>query len=389
MAKTKEDLALSLADTLNKKFKSDGQVAYFIGGENTPTDVTEWVSTGSSMLDLAISNRPHGGTPVGRIIEVNGLESSGKSLVAGHILAETQRKGGVAVYIDTENALSMEFLEAIGIDVSKMLYIALDTVEQIFDAMESIINKVRESNKDRLLTIVVDSLAAATTSNEKEADYSKAGWNTDKAIIVSAAFRKITRLIGKERICVVMTNQLRQKMGVMFGDPWTTSGGKGLPFHASVRLRLKPVGQIKIKTPAGEQPIGIKVRAQVIKNRVGPPLRTAEFDVFFDRGIDDSGNWYKILDDNGIIINSNPGKKIINHKGEEIQFLPDDTTSKNTELPKWSELVNEGDPDFRKFLYEKICSFVIMKYKKKSENGEIEGLDSEIISSDEVIEEND
>lgn len=371
----KEDLALSLAETLNKKFKTDGQVAYFIGGENTPTDVDEWVSTGSSMLDLAISNRPHGGIPVGRIIEINGLESSGKSLVAAHLLAETQRKNGIAVYIDTENALSMEFLEAIGIDISKMLYVQLDTTEQIFDAMVSIINKIRESNKDRLVTIVVDSLAAATTMNEKEGDFEKVGWDTDKALIVSRAFRKILRLIGKERICLVFTNQLRQKLGVMFGDQWTTSGGKGLAFAASVRIRLKSIGQIKIKTASGEQVIGVKVRAQVIKNRVGPPFRTADFDVFFNRGIDDSDNWLQILKDNEIVMRSSPGSKLIDHKGEERKFIADE----------WSDLLNE-DEELKEFLYQKICDATIMKYKSVSDIG---GLDAEIISTDEVISEND
>jgi len=234
----KEDLASSLAETLNKKFKNAGQVAYFIGEETTPTDIGEWVSTGCSMLDLAISNRPYGGIPVGRIIEINGLESSGKSLVAAHILAETQKKDGVAVYIDIENALSMEFLQAIGVDINKMLYIQLDTAEQIFEAIESIINKVRESSKDKLVTIVVDSLAAATTSNEKEADYNKEGWATDKAIIVSKAFRKIVRLIGQERIAVVFTNQLRTKLGVMFGDPWCVD-----PYTTKIKIRYKLNGK--------------------------------------------------------------------------------------------------------------------------------------------------
>jgi len=230
----KEDLALTLAETLNKKFKIDGKVAYFIGGENTPTDVNEWVSTGSSMLDLAISNRPHGGLPVGRIIEINGLEASGKSLIAAHVLAETQRKGGVAVFIDTENAVSMEFFEAIGVDISKMLYVQLDTVEDIFEAIESIINKIRTSDKSKLVTIVVDSLAGATTSVERDADYSKDGWATSKAIIISKAFRKITRLIGKERIVLVCTNQLRQKMGVMFGDPYCVD-----PYSTKIKIRYK------------------------------------------------------------------------------------------------------------------------------------------------------
>jgi recombination protein RecA len=231
----KDDIAHSLADVLNKQFKKDGQVAYFIDG-NTPTDVNDWVSTGSSMLDLAISNRPHGGLPIGRIVEFNGLEASGKSLLAAHSIASAQEKGGLGVYIDTENALSKDFLEAIGVDVEKMLYVQLDTVEQIFQTIEQIITTIRESDKNKLVVIVVDSLAAASTSLEMENDYEKQGWNTGKAIVVSAAFRKITRLIGKERVVLIFTNQLRQKMGVMFGDPWTTSGGKGLPFHASIRV---------------------------------------------------------------------------------------------------------------------------------------------------------
>ena len=141
----RDDLAGTLADTLNKKF-SDVKVAYFLDGtEETPTDLTEWISTGSSLLDLAISNRPHGGIPVGRITEITGMEASGKSLISAHLLANTQKKDGLAVYIDTENALNEEFARAIGIDVSKMLYIQLETVEDIFEVIESIIMKVRES----------------------------------------------------------------------------------------------------------------------------------------------------------------------------------------------------------------------------------------------------
>ena len=153
----RDQLASVLADSLNKKFK-DYKVAYFLdGSEDTPTDLTEWISTGSSMLDLAIANRPNGGIPVGRITEITGLEGSGKSLIAAHILAETQKKGGLAVYIDTENAMNEEFLRCIGINVNDMLYIQLETVEDIFEIIENIITKVRESDKDRLVSIVVDS----------------------------------------------------------------------------------------------------------------------------------------------------------------------------------------------------------------------------------------
>ena len=150
----KDDLAGVLADSLNKKFK-DYKVAYFLdGAQPTPTDIKEFISTGSTMLDLAISNRPNGGIAVGRITELNGLESSGKSLVGAHLLAETQKKDGVAVYIDTETAVSEEFLEVIGVDMNKMLYLHLETIEDIFEAIEEIVVKVRESDKNRLMIFV-------------------------------------------------------------------------------------------------------------------------------------------------------------------------------------------------------------------------------------------
>lgn len=144
---TRDELAGVLAETLNKQFK-DMKVAYFLDGtDTTPTDIKDFVSTGSTMLDLAISNKPNGGIAVGRITELNGLESSGKSLLGAHMLAETQKKGGVAVYIDTETSVSTEFLGAIGVDVDSMLYLHLETVEDIFQAVEEIVSKVRESDK--------------------------------------------------------------------------------------------------------------------------------------------------------------------------------------------------------------------------------------------------
>ena len=200
-----------------------------------------------------------------------------------------RKRGGVAVYIDTETSVSREWLETIGVDVSKLLYLHVETVEDIFECIESIIAKIRESDRDRLVTILVDSLAGASTKVEMEADFEKDGWATSKAIIVSKAMRKITQMIGRERIALVFTNQLRQKLGVMFGDPWTTSGGKALPFHSSTRIRLKNMGQIKVGTK--KDVIGMKCRAQIIKNRLGPPLRHADFNLYFDSGIDDKGSW--------------------------------------------------------------------------------------------------
>ena len=346
---TRDELAGVLAATINKQFK-DMKVAYFLDGTDTPpTDIKDFVSTGSTMLDLAISNTPDGGIAVGRITELNGLESSGKSLLGAHMLAETQKKGGVAVYIDTETAVSTEFLTAIGVDVDNMLYLHLETVEDIFHAIEEIVAKVRESDRDRLVTILVDSLAAASTNVEMEADFDKDGWATSKAIIISKAMRKITQMIGRQQIALVFTNQLRQKLGVMFGDPWTTSGGKALPFHASTRIRLKNTGQIKDKK---NNTIGMKMRAQVIKNRLGPPMRHADFELYFETGIDDDGSWLKVMKDHKLVKQGGSWYTMQDHKDKEVKFQSKD----------WSELLQ--DSEFRSHCYNLICDKVILKYEK-------------------------
>ena len=346
---TRDDLAGVLADTINKQFK-DMKVAYFLdGSDTTPTDIKDFISTGSTMLDLAISNRPDGGIAVGRITELNGLESSGKSLIGAHVLAETQKKGGVAVYIDTETAVSTDFLEAIGVDVESMLYLHLETVEDIFSAIEEIVAKVRESDKDRLVTILVDSLAAATTKVELEAEFDKDGWATSKAIILSKAMRKITQMIGRQRVALVFTNQLRVKLGAMFGDPYTTSGGKALPFHASTRIRLKNKGQIKDNK---KNVIGMTILAQVIKNRLGPPLRKAEFPLYFESGVDDEGSWLQVLKDHNLVKVGGAWYTMKDHEGNEIKFQSKD----------WAEKLE--DEEFKSYCYQMICDKVILKYTK-------------------------
>ena len=348
---TRDDLAGQLAASLNKTFK-DTKVAYFLdGSDTTPTDIKEFISTGSTLLDLAISNRPNGGIAVGRISELNGLESSGKSLVGAHLLAETQKKGGVAVYIDTETAVSQDFLKVIGVDINNMLYLHLETVEDIFAAVEEIVAKVRESDKDRLVTILVDSLAAASTNVEMEADFDKDGWATAKAIIISKAMRKITQLIGREKIALIFTNQLRQKLGVMFGDPWTTSGGKALPFHASTRIRLKNMGQIK---DTAKNVLGMKCRAQIVKNRLGPPLRHADYDMYFDRGIDNYGAWLTVLKEHKLVKVGGAWYTLTDEKGKEHKFQSKD----------WEELITKND-ELREYVYKIICDKVILQYKEK------------------------
>ena len=362
----KDELAEVIASELNKQFKSH-QVAYFLDGvDQTPTDVTDWISTGSTILDLAISNRPDGGLAAGRITEINGLEGSGKSLIGAHALAATQKKGGLAVYIDTESAVSSEFLQAIGIDTENMLYVHLETVEEIFDTIETIVAKIRESDKDKLVTILVDSLAAASTKVEMDADFDKDGWATAKAIVISKAMRKITQLIARQRVCLIFTNQLRQKLGVMFGDPWTTSGGKALPFHSSTRIRLKNVGQIK---DTKKNTIGIKIRAQVIKNRLGPPLRSADFSLYFDKGIDDFGSWLEVLKGHKLIKQAGAWYTLEDQDGKEHKFQSKD----------FGSLM--ADEDTQKYIYEKICEASILRY----DSGKL-GID-DVTTSDEFADE--
>ena len=345
----KDELAQALADNLNKKIGKDNRVAYFLdGSDSTPTDIKEFISTGSSILDLAISNRPNGGIAVGRITEINGLESSGKSLIGTHILAETQKKGGLAVYIDTETSVSREWLETIGIDVQNLLYLHVETVEDIFECIENIITKIRESDRDRLVTILVDSLAAASTKVEMEADFDKDGWATAKAIVISKAMRKITQMVGRERVALVFTNQLRQKLGVMFGDPWTTSGGKALPFHSSTRIRLKNMGQIK---DTKKNTLGMKARAQIINNRIGPPLRHADFNLYFDSGIDDKGSWLQVMKDHKLVKVAGAWYTI-KFEGEDIKFQSKD----------FKKVLDER-PELEDYLYEKICDASILKYQ--------------------------
>jgi recombination protein RecA len=359
MAKVQVDLAQQIADNLNKKYK-DQKVAFFLDddSEDAPTNITGWVSSGATMLDVAVSNRPFGGFPIGRITEITGLEQSGKSLLSAHVLAETQKQGGVAVLIDTETAVSREFFDAIGVDVSKLLYITADTVEDIFETIDTIIEQVRKGDKDKLVTIVVDSVAAASTKRELEADYDKDGYATDKAIIISKAMRKITNVIGRQKITLVFTNQLRQKMNAMaFSDPWTTSGGKAIAFHASVRLRLASTGKIKAKDEKGnERIVGIKVRANVIKNRLGPPLRSADFDIFFDRGIDNYGAWLGAMKDYNFVKQGGAWYTYVDTEtGEEFKFQA-----------KELQEILENNPSVKEQIYKRICEFTILQYKKDS-----------------------
>lgn len=345
----RDELIELLADELNKANKDGGKIAYFLDEQENPAEISDWISTGSSILDLAISNRPHGGLPVGKMVELNGLEGTGKSLVSAHVVADTQKKGGVAVVIDTENAAAPEFWKSLGVDLSKLLYVQCETVEDIFAQMERMIAIVRKSNKDRILTIIVDSVAAASTKVELESDHGKDGFATGKSIIISKAMRKITTMIGRQKVLTVFTNQLRQNLNAMaFGDKYVVSGGKALAYHCSVRVRLNNTGKLK----KAEEVIGNECKAVVIKNRMGPPQRQANFEIYFDSGIADYSSWIKVLKDNSIIKQGGAYYSYKKDDGSEWKFQSKDFVS-----------TMQSDPALKEELYLKICDAVIMKYK--------------------------
>lgn len=346
---TQDDLSHTIADALKK----DDIHAYFIGEEETPTDLKDFISTGSSLLDIAISNRKNGGIACGRITELTGLEGSGKSLIAGHLMKSVQDEGGVAVLIDTETALNEEFFKSIGLDMKKMLYVHTEELEKVFETIETIISKVREGSAEarkKKVIIVVDSVAAASPKKELEGDFDQDGYATQKSIIISKAMRKLTAMIAREKIALVLCNQLRHKMNAQpFADQYTTSGGKAIAFHASTRLRLSLTGKL---TNANKDVIGVTINAKVIKNRLGPPHRQANLEVYFDRGIDDLAAWIKYLTQNDILKGASGRWSFTDAKGTEHKF----------QTGTWNDFVKNNPTVFQE-IYGKMADTMIMQYK--------------------------
>jgi len=289
-------LVSALRNELNKAAKEN--VAYDLHGEN-PTDVKTWISTGSTLLDYIISNRRDGGIPVGKLTTIAGESASGKSLVVTQILANTQKMGGLAVYIDTENAASPDFMEQLGLDTkNNFMYVQPGTIEEVFENIERLIGLIREKAPDKLVCIVWDSVAGTPVKAEVEGDYDPNSRIGLTAKALAKGMRKVTETLGKAQIALVFTNQLKTNIGVMFGDNRVEPGGKALPYHASTRIWLtqhkgKSNGEIRNEK---KQVIGFRTSAKTMKSRFGPSPRTCEFEVLFDLandrvGISDESSW--------------------------------------------------------------------------------------------------
>jgi len=302
MAKTKSvktiDKAASREDTLQHVIaqieKQYGQGAIMQMDEHKYARI-EGIPTGSLALDIALGGA---GIPRGRVTELFGPESSGKTTLALHIIANAQRAGGIAAFIDAENALDVTWAKKLGVDVGSLLVSQPDTGEQALEIVEML---VRSNSLD---VIVVDSVAALTPKAEIEGEMGNSHMGL-QARLMSQAMRKLTSIINKSKTSLIFINQIRMKIGVMFGNPETTTGGRALKFYSSIRIDIRRIATIK----EGGAALGSRVRARVVKNKIAPPFRDAEFDMMFDKGIScegdllDLGVNYNIVERSGAWLN--------------------------------------------------------------------------------------
>ncbi len=294
--------------------KQYGKGAIMKLGDNAGNTDIEVIPTGCLTLDLALGI---GGMPRGRMIEIYGPESSGKTTVALHVVAEAQKMGGVAAFVDAEHALDPVYAKKLGVDLEELYVSQPDSGEQALDIVDAL---VRSSAVD---IIVVDSVAALTPKAEIEGDMGDSHVGL-QARLMSQALRKLTAIVNKSKTCVIFINQLREKVGVMFGNPETTPGGKALKFYASIRIDVRKADLIK----DSEGAMGNKTRAKIVKNKLAPPFRQAEFDIIYGEGISregcviDMGVAYGVLEKSGAWFSYN-GEKIANGRDKMRQYLKD------------------------------------------------------------------
>lgn len=348
-------LADSLTKTMNKRFKDSPVNIITETNVDSITNITEWIPTGCDMLDMGISNLPVGGYPCGRISVLYGPEQSGKSLLAAHALANTQKKGGLAVYIDPEMAYHEQFFNAVGVqtvNTDKWIYVPENSLEVILTFIEELIPAARALDKTKLITIVLDSFIASHTDEEVKGEYGLKGYNTSKSIIISNGLARLVKLIAQENVCLIITNQVRQKLSAQpFEDPYRMPGGQALPHYASVIIKLVSSSNKMLEINGMNRVIGRSTKAKITKNRLGPPLISVNFDIYYDRGIDNYGAWIEYM----------KIFKIGKNSGPYFSYILNGTEYKGHGKSEFAKLLRDNT-DLRTAVWREICDKFIVAY---------------------------